>query len=310
MKKVLLLFACLLLAHLSNSAPYIPNLKVISPKQLSSKFKDYEIPYTLAKYGKIPFGSNFIGALVVAKTDGCEYIDHFSSGEDMYDQHLVVIVRKGACSHLVATRNAQNAGAKVVMIVNDKNELPSRVISDASEAEYVNVPTIVIKKEDGDKLITFIEKIPFPPLNPEDAFPIVSISFPYEDVSEHVALDFWYSASDVDGKAYQFLANFADFAREEPAFKFTPHFVTWDCYECRYTDYSVPLEGDCISGGRYCAPDPDDSGPYTGSHVLFEDLRQACIWENNPGTYWNYVRYFPNRCFTIEHTETDRKSVV
>ena len=29
----------------------------------------------------------------------------------------------------------------------------------------------------------------------------------------------------------------------------------------------------CVSHGRYCAPDPDDEGPATGRNVVLEDLR-------------------------------------
>ena len=29
----------------------------------------------------------------------------------------------------------------------------------------------------------------------------------------------------------------------------------------------------CVSGGRYCAPDPDGVGVLTGRDVLYEDLR-------------------------------------
>lgn len=29
----------------------------------------------------------------------------------------------------------------------------------------------------------------------------------------------------------------------------------------------------CLSGGRYCSPDPDGFGPLIGRDVIFEDLR-------------------------------------
>jgi len=32
-----------------------------------------------------------------------------------------------------------------------------------------------------------------------------------------------------------------------------------------------------VSGGRYCAPDPDGAGVLSGRDIVMEDLRQLCI---------------------------------
>jgi len=55
--------------------------------------------------------------------------------------------------------------------------------------------------------------------------------------------------------------------------KFDSHYVSWYCPSCRFDGWNVEVP-DCISGGRYCAPDPDDDlGPLTGKDVVMEDLR-------------------------------------
>lgn len=56
----------------------------------------------------------------------------------------------------------------------------------------------------------------------------------------------------------------------------TPHYVLWTCGQCRKGGY-VEDNKDCVSGGRYCAPDPDLEGPLTGRMVVQENLRQICI---------------------------------
>jgi len=33
------------------------------------------------------------------------------------------------------------------------------------------------------------------------------------------------------------------------------------------------LNDGCVSGGRYCSPDPDGEGPMIGRDVILEDLR-------------------------------------
>ena len=95
---------------------------------------------------------------------------------------------------------------------------------------------------------------------------------------------------------------------EEKAFKFTPHFVTWDCLICKRLNYEVPLTGDCISGGRYCAPDPDEEGPLTGTDILSEDLRQACMWKTNPLIWWSYTALYPNNCLRADESGSDKNS--
>jgi hypothetical protein len=53
---------------------------------------------------------------------------------------------------------------------------------------------------------------------------------------------------------------------------------------------------DCISGGRYCANDPDDNGPLTGRDVILEGLRQMCM-KGNMNKYFSYIQ-LAAPCFT------------
>lgn len=74
--------------------------------------------------------------------------------------------------------------------------------------------------------------------------------------------------------------------------EFTPHYVLWQCYGCTFNK----AEDNCISGGRYCAPDPDDRGPLTGRDILLEDLRQICIYKKytKGDTYSTWTDYIIN----------------
>jgi len=59
----------------------------------------------------------------------------------------------------------------------------------------------------------------------------------------------------------------------------------------------------CINGGRYCAPDPeqDFSRGYNGKDVIIQNLRQACFFRvtnesGKPWLWWDYVTDFAIRC--------------
>jgi len=53
--------------------------------------------------------------------------------------------------------------------------------------------------------------------------------------------------------------------------KFTPHYVSWQCKACKANNFSEAMN-DCVSNGRYCANDPDNTGPLKGSDVIIESL--------------------------------------
>lgn len=68
-----------------------------------------------------------------------------------------------------------------------------------------------------------------------------------------------------DQASYDFLADFGSYISINiVTFKFTPHYVTWDCYMCKRTGYNgmVQATEDCLSNGRYCAPDPGNYNVY------------------------------------------------
>ena len=69
-----------------------------------------------------------------------------------------------------------------------------------------------------------------------------------------VSTQFWFSSS--DNQAYDFIKDFSDYADQfGDSIKFTPHYVIWYCAGCRNSGYTKP-EPNCLSAGRFCAPDP------------------------------------------------------
>ena len=83
--------------------------------------------------------------------------------------------------------------------------------------------------------------------------------------------------------------------------QFTPHYVTWFCHACKVSDpsFSTTMK-DCLSGGRYCATDPDGLGELTGNNIVIESLREKCIFEADSDLWWTYMEAFNRIC--IEDT--------
>jgi len=51
-----------------------------------------------------------------------------------------------------------------------------------------------------------------------------------------------------------------------------PVYVQYYCTDCARKNFTV-TNSLCISGGRYCAYDPDGNGPLIGRDIVIEDLR-------------------------------------
>lgn len=80
--------------------------------------------------------------------------------------------------------------------------------------------------------------------------------------------------------------------------------MLWNCAECERNFYQYP-EPNCLSGGRYCAPDPDGVGPKTGRDVVIEDLRQLCIHKLTEGAkdykaWFRYMSHYDPLCENVD----------
>lgn len=268
-------------------------LKIVSPNELKSKFtSDSGIPFQLAKYGNIPYGSNLVGTLMLADPeDACTSLSA-NIGSDV--QNPIFVVRRGGCKYTVKTRYAQLAGAKMVIVIDDSDEISSP--PRGFDADGISIPTILIGKSDGDNIVDALLVAANSDKKSANAYVVVSMTFPYSSLSDKVSIDFWFSTSDSTHVVYKFLKEFKDFyLQSKDSFTFHPRYVTWHCKTCKHEGYKRPSP-DCLSGGRYCAPDPDAVGALTGGDVVYEDLRQICLWKNFEDFWWNYIEVFSSNC--------------
>lgn len=116
----------------------------------------------------MPYGSTLIGYLhpincgdsedsVCGNTaDGCDKINHLEPYDD-YDNQPLLIVRRGNCPFLTKALHAQHAGAKMLIIVNDSDEIDyDPVAGNAVKEAKIKIPTVVISKVVGEKLMNFV----------------------------------------------------------------------------------------------------------------------------------------------------------
>jgi len=259
--------------------------------------------YSIAHFGNIPHGKTVMGNLYYASpSDGCSSLNQteikFEGNENDPSNTPILLIDRGNCTFVTKTKYAQLAGAKMVIIVDNKGENVSNIImADDGHGTSINIPTILIGKSDGQTIKTFMKESP----DKIGAITIVA-SFPIESNVSEVKADFWYSAGDLS--AYEFFGNFSDLVDEfGETLKFTPHYVLWYCGSCEKDEFKIPQDN-CLSGGRYCAPDPDGAGPAKGSTVVTEDLRQICIWKSaSQDRWWDYTEEFGLTCLDFANED-------
>mmetsp|Transcript_6975 Transcript_6975/g.12761 ORF Transcript_6975/g.12761 Transcript_6975/m.12761 type:complete len:459 (+) Transcript_6975:2211-3587(+) len=269
------------------------------PEELKEQF-DHRyhlgaIKSSTADFGNPQYGTIMLGRLFKPR-DGqeiaCEPLtsvdwtndpDHFNSP--------ILLVERGGCPFSVKVSNAQNIGAKAVIIADNRDEEVETLTLNESGAANVSIPCMMISKEDAKLLKSFIN----------ESVITLKLYFNLPKAFEVVHYDLWLSSS--SKRSIEFVQEFAVKGRKfkRDSVVFTPKYVTWHCLQCSIYDY-INNEPNCLSGGRYCAPDPDLQGPLNGRDVLMEDLREICVFNqsldknNKYGLWYDYMTALNSTC--------------
>lgn len=279
------------------------------------------IPYATALFGSPWFGEHLSGDLYFSEAkDGFESTPHctresysnvdafektLKEGNDKENGHTrmkYVVVRRGGCSFALKARVAEELGADAVIVVEHLGVYDERIqeevlmIPDAY-GRLTHVPTVMVTKKDGEKLIKFLMK-----------GATIKGELDWDMPSNGVAvIDYWFDAIQ---HSDMFLEEFVPFALGlAHNVEFFPHYrihsQQQDYYDECYDD-----------DAKFCVEDPDQHGPITGKEVVSETLRQLCIWETHAHSlvkvherhglsvdevrhavhYWQYLALVKTRC--------------
>lgn len=88
-----------------------PKVTIWKPPALVSYFDEHPLVYSIASFGKVPYGHSIIGRIFVATPlDACSpiTIPHFDANKD---GSPIVLAKRGNCPFATKAWNAQKAGA-------------------------------------------------------------------------------------------------------------------------------------------------------------------------------------------------------
>lgn len=104
----------------------------------------------------------------------------------------MMIAERGNCSFVTKVRNMEEAGVAVAIIVDDQSEnVDDIVMSDDGTGAGVRIPSLLVSKTDGKKLIDFLKSAS------EIELKQISLvaDFDIRRPDNRVEYDFWYSSS-------------------------------------------------------------------------------------------------------------------
>ncbi|KAK1945262.1 Vacuolar-sorting receptor 1 [Phytophthora citrophthora] len=298
-------------------------LQIVLPEKLMKK-DGYAHKEALFGYPAYSMGS-LQTQLVYTSESGCEEIKNSD-----WEPPFALMLDRGDCHFVEKVRRAQHAGARAVLIADNKClctdveclretgddfcETVLPFMADDESGGDISIPSMLIRKSDGDAIKREIAQ--------SKGVSNVMVKFDWGIPSPDGRVEWTLWQSAWDDQSLSTLANLEEMitALSDRAF-FTPHFVSYNGTKVGCHDDSEPSSSACgnmcLNNGRYCLLDPspfhDRTTGASGADVVLENLRRKCIWKleskTDPGVglkWWKYVKASGEACGQDENTFRER----
>lgn len=116
----------------------------------------------------------------------------------------------------------------------------------------------------------------------------ISMPFP-KSQNNKVILEFFYTPTNM--RSFNFIEKLEKVMTSlDKHVNFEPNMVL-------YSNVRNKDSKNCLKGGKFCAPDPDNNGKQNGRDVVYEMLRQKCIYKLNSKEWFTYMNLYKESCF-------------
>lgn len=116
-----------------------------------------------SNFGNIPYGFYTTGRLYYDLENkqndyACRPLTGISIQPDpKLEKSPIIMVDRGTCTYVTKTRNVQNIGGHLALIVNNMNgSIDNVLLNDDGTGSDIMIPTVLISKEDGGKIKQFL----------------------------------------------------------------------------------------------------------------------------------------------------------
>ena len=276
-------------------------LVIIGPNELNSRFNNQPIEIVFGKMSDI---SNFYvqGEIFFEnKTilhEACSEIGTLlkrTNQNEFSENFKILLAYYGNCTFVQKARNAQNAGASMLLLINNNDQdIKTVLLEDDGSGRDIKIPVGLISLTDGKKIQNYIEN------NPKSKV-MVEINFQKKITSEK-KIDFKLFFSSSELKGYELINNITKYLDKfNEQINFIPIYVTHQ--SPTYDQKNSIRELNCVSKGKYCYFPKETTIIQDGQRILIESLRQKCMFSKNKEKlkyYYEYLNKFYTNCLIVK----------
>lgn len=276
---------------------YTPHLLILSPESLARKFNNKPIEMLISKVEDL---SNF-------NMKGILYFDTFSENHQACNNSLqplptynesnykentgILLAYRGGCPLETKARNAQQAGASMLILINnDTGIIENEKIGEGNFlGKNIKIPIGLISLTEGRIIENHFKY---------NSDSVITVEVDIKS-KEKTIIDFKFFFSSSEKKAYQLLGNITQYLNKfGEQINFIPIYVSHQ--SPNYDENNQKRELNCISLGKYCYFPKETTITQDGQRILFESLRQKCMYEYNKkenlNAYFEYIKNFKEYC--------------
>jgi hypothetical protein len=261
------------------------------------------IPYGTSIYGRVFYNGNFDHSFC-----NSSHLPFYTYTEDPdnINTPILLVDSDGKCPLANKAYNVQNIGGSVMLLVSRDDGFEANINKDDYYGKAEDIPTMIIKNSDGNKLKDFITKNP-------SLYSRINMLVKFESITKADTLKMQIFMRSDHRNSYNFFEEFDKYYKEigtdklliEPFYKYT------ECLDC---EENVETEG-CVRLGKFCGPQNPYIDKKVSLQIVMENLRQKCIWfygktNNDSKIYWNYMLNFYKNCFLKEKFNDECSALV
>lgn len=283
------------------------DLIIIGPSDLASRYNNQPIEIVFGKMSDI---SNFYvhGEIVFENEtilhSACSQLGTFSSKINQFEyteNFKVLLAYNGQCSVVQKARNAQNAGASMLLLINNnEQDIKDVLLEDDGSGSDIKIPIGLISLSNGRIMQNYIEN------NPKSRV-MVEINFQKKEPKKLVQFKLFFSSSEL--RAYILLGNFYKYINKFfGQVQFVPVYVTHQ--SPTYDPEKSQRELNCVSKGKYCYFPKENTIIQDGQRILIESLRQKCMFLKSidkPRYYYEYIKSFFKNCMVGDNPKFNER---
>jgi len=272
------------------AAKCLGSIVIHTPDELRTQLENLHprssVPTKVGLFGQPPYGKKVIGEIAVTGVNETKACERITTVKRENLNPFFLLLEEGDCPYTLKVKFAQELGASAVILQHSDNRIQDLNLIDDGYGQEIMIGTLIVSESVGNLIQEFRNQTIEASLEFElpSATDTVSIKL-YSSSKNLLALDLIMGLNE--------MSDSLDF----DLLKLEPHYVHWKCSQCEETNFSSEVEN-CLSGGRYCAVDPDGStGPLFGSDIVQQNLKEICIYQSYEPKVWvNYMSNYYTQC--------------